>query len=196
MKEVVLVVKDEDVQKAVRGYNFVDVPMETMRSLVERNGFFVERERAEHDETIRQLIPYVVMRNREDRYLLVKRLKKQTEKRLHGFYSVGIGGHVNDQDEGNDPWMKFLAGMEREISEEVVVKGPFENSPKYIGVIRENTTPVNRVHIGLIFEVKADIEGIREVDKFSWEFTDMNGLMERYEEMETWSQVAVDAVKR
>ncbi len=194
MKEAVLVVKDEDIQKVIRGYDFIEVPLERIEDLVEKNGFFVERERAEYDETIRQLIPYVVMRNKDGRYLLVKRLKTQTEKRLHGFYSIGIGGHVNDQDDGKTPWKKFFSGMEREISEEVVVN-EFLERPRYVGAIRENTTPVNRVHMGLIFEVKADIEQMREVEKFSWEFTDMAGLMERYGDMETWSCIAVDAIK-
>ncbi len=194
MDEMVLVIKDKDIQAVVEGYGFLDVPMDEIKNMVEKKGFFIRRSKAENDESIRQLIPYVVVRNPERMYLLVKRLKAQTESRLHGFYSIGIGGHVNDKDEGDSPWMKFLSGMEREINEEISIS--HYNWPKYVGLIRENTTPVNRVHLGVVFTITTDINGIKENEKFSWELTDIEGLKKRYDEMETWSQLALNGIQR
>ncbi len=191
MDEMVLVIATKDIDEIVKETGFVNVPIEEIKILTEKRGFFVKRERAESDESIRQLIPYVVMQNMDDLYLMVKRLSIQTEKRLHGMYSIGIGGHVNDQDEGDTPWMKFLSGMEREMNEEVIIRKSFE-WPKYIGIIKEVSTPVNRVHLGVVFQIKADVEGIREKDKFSWEFVNLADLLSRYDMMESWSKYVID----
>ncbi|BBJ27353.1 DNA mismatch repair protein MutT [Athalassotoga saccharophila] len=189
--EMVLVIPSKDVDELIPNTGFINIPIEKIKELTERNGFFVKRERAESDESIRQIIPYVVMRNLDDLYLLVRRLSSQTEKRLHGMYSIGIGGHVNDQDEGETPWMKFLSGMEREMNEEVIIKNSV-GWPKYLGVIKESTTPVNRVHLGVVFQIKAEIEGIREKDKFVWEFANLADLLSKYDLMESWSKYVID----
>ena len=47
------------------------------------------------DNTVRQIIPYVILR-RGRHYFLLRRLKKQTETRLHEKLSLGVGGHIND----------------------------------------------------------------------------------------------------
>lgn len=192
MDEMVLVIESKDIDGIFKDDCFENVPIETIKVLAEKKGFFVKRERAEFDESIRQLIPYVVMQNVDGLYLMVKRLSTQTEKRLHGMYSIGIGGHVNDHDEGDTPWLKFLSGMEREMNEEVIIIGSTE-WPKYMGVIKEKSTPVNRVHLGIVFQVKANIMGIKEKDKFSWEFVDLNELLSKYDMMESWSKLVINA---
>lgn len=194
MDEMVLVIKETDVQKILKDYGFLDVPLDIIKDLTEKRGFFVRRGKAEKDESIRQLIPYVVVQDERGLYLLVKRLKAQTESRLHGFYSIGIGGHVNDKDEGHSPWLKFLSGMEREVDEEISVEN--YNWPKYLGLIRENTTPVNRVHLGVVFTLTAKVNGVKEINKFSWEMVKLDGLREKYDEMESWSKLAFDALEK
>lgn len=191
--ELVLVVPSKDIDDLIVDTGFINISIEKIKELTERKGFFAKRERAESDESIRQIIPYVLMKNLDDLYLLVRRLSSQTEKRLHGMYSIGIGGHINDKDEGDTPWMKFLSGMEREMNEEVIIKNSI-GWPKYLGVIKETTTPVNRVHLGIVFEIKADIEGIREKDKFIWEFVNLADLISKYELMESWSKYIVDVI--
>ncbi|WP_428014182.1 NUDIX domain-containing protein [Athalassotoga sp.] len=190
---MVLVIPSKEVDELIMDTGFISISIEKIKELTERNGFFVNRERAESDESIRQIIPYVVMQNLDDLYLLVRRLSSQTEKRLHGMYSIGIGGHVNDRDEGETPWMKFLSGMEREMNEEVIIKNSV-GWPKYLGVIKESTTPVNRVHLGIVFQIKADIEGIKEKDKFAWEFANLKDLISKYDLMESWSKYVIDVL--
>ena len=194
MDEMVLVIKETDVQKIFKDYGFLDVPLDIIKDLTEKRGFFVRRGKAEKDESIRQLIPYVVVQDERGLYLLVKRLKAQTESRLHGFYSIGIGGHVNDKDEGHSPWLKFLSGMEREVDEEISVEN--YNWPKYLGLIRENTTPVNRVHLGVVFTITAKVNGVKEITKFSWEMVKLDELREKYDEMESWSKLIFDTIEK
>ncbi len=191
---MVLVLRDSDVSKMTNGYGFFQIPLNTLKEVVEKNGFFVRRSHAEGDDSLRQLIPYVVVKNKFGLYLMVKRLNSQRETRLHGFYSLGIGGHINDTDEGNSPWLKFLSGMEREIEEEIEIKDAAW--PKYIGVIRENVTPVSRVHLGIVFTLKAEIVGIREKDKFLMKLVDAYDVSHFYDKLETWSRIAFEAIEK
>src|SRR6478672_8397799 len=84
------------------------------------NYSFMERNLAEHDESFKQVIPYVVVVN-GNRYLLIRRTKKQGEARLHDKYSLGIGGHINDVDSGSEARHSHIieAGLRRELNEEI-----------------------------------------------------------------------------
>src|SRR6266699_1925354 len=94
------------------------LPVVTSSSrLVYRN-----RSDAEHDQRYKQLIPYVLV-IRNDRILRYRRGRGGQETRLHGLYSVGIGGHISDEDHGlfsND--LGYRDGMRRELMEEVAVE--------------------------------------------------------------------------
>jgi len=63
-------------------------------NLVYRN-----RSEAENDRRYKQLIPYVLLIC-NDQILRYRRGKGGQETRLHGLYSVGVGGHISDEDHG------------------------------------------------------------------------------------------------
>src|SRR6478752_7288323 len=88
-------------------------------SLFTRNAaHFMPRARAEDDPGFKQLIPYVVLRSGEQIFHY-RRGKKGTEARLHALRSVGVGGHINPIDEGDDFDGVFSAALLRELNEEV-----------------------------------------------------------------------------
>src|SRR5712675_3143156 len=60
---------------------------------------YLNRSEAEHDKRYKQLIPYVLLIC-NDRLLRYRRGRGGAEARLHGLYSVGIGGHISDEDHG------------------------------------------------------------------------------------------------
>ena len=62
------------------------------------NNFFMPREQAEEDPQYKQIIPYALFRH-EDKLLRYVRGKKSGEQRLASKSSVGIGGHINQDDE-------------------------------------------------------------------------------------------------
>ena len=49
------------------------------------------RHLVEDDPSHQQIIPYCVVRMSADSYLLTRRLKESSEKRLHHLYSLGVG---------------------------------------------------------------------------------------------------------
>ncbi|MCS7091416.1 MAG: NUDIX domain-containing protein [Verrucomicrobiota bacterium] len=113
------------------------------------------RDEAEHDPATKQWIPYVLVQNcRGD---LAAYRRRGTEARLHGLWSVGIGGHINPLDApqaDNDLrsfWQGALwAGLRRELAEEFPAVSA-NGSTRFLGLIHENQTELGQVHLGAVF---------------------------------------------
>src|SRR6266404_3759555 len=83
---------------------------------------YLNRSEAEHDKRYKQLIPYVLLIC-NGKILRYRRGKGGQETRLHGLYSVGIGGHISDEDHGLfSSGVGYEEGMRRELIEEVAVE--------------------------------------------------------------------------
>ena len=86
------------------------------------NNFFIHRELAEDDPTHKQIIPYAIFKH-GDKFLKYLRGKKSGEQRLASKSSIGIGGHINQDDFNSSSLEKdtYLTGIEREINEELII---------------------------------------------------------------------------
>jgi predicted NUDIX family phosphoesterase len=60
-----------------------------------------------------------------------------------------------------------------------------------VGIISDDTTPVGKVHLGLVFMLQTDSDQytIQEVDLMTAEWGTIELLRERAPMMETWSQI-------
>ena len=96
--------------------------------LARENNFFAPRSSAETDPSLKQIIPYAILAS-GGRALRYKRGKKSGEQRLVAKGSIGIGGHMNDRDEGLFALDKeaYLSGVQREIDEELIIEHPLQN---------------------------------------------------------------------
>ena len=84
------------------GLNFE--PQRYLDAILARgNNYFLARATAENDPTHKQIIPYAVLAC-GDRVLHYVRGKKAGEQRLVAKGSIGIGGHMNDEDESLFAW--------------------------------------------------------------------------------------------
>jgi len=193
-REDVLVVPRSALFGADEWVGFRDRDLDGLLASVRRHYRFRPRKEVEDDPTEPQIIPYVVFRH-EDRYFLTHRLRRSSERRLRHLYSLGVGGHINPEDvEGAaDP---IDAGLRREWEEEVVYSGGFQY--RLIGAINDQTTPVGRVHVGLIFLVEGDRPeiSIREVDKLAGTLLSLDAMRSYYLDMESWSQLIFDYLTR
>src|SRR5437762_6930484 len=98
---------------------------------------YLNRSEAEQDRRYKQLIPYVLLICK-DKILRYRRGKGGQETRLHGFYSVGIGGHIADEDHGLfSAGVGYEEGMRRELMEEVAVE---RVSAPGVGLIKDDST--------------------------------------------------------
>ncbi len=166
-----------------------DEGAEEMVARIEASARFMLREAAEDDPAFQQIIPYIVFRHRE-RYLLTKRLKASTERRLHHLYSLGVGGHVNPPDNAQaDP---IADGLRREWQEEVQYAGSVAH--RLLGLIKDDSTPVGRVHLGLVFLLEGEHPhiAIRETGKLVGTLLTLEEMRAYYLDMESWSQIIYD----
>ena len=193
-REDVLVVPRSALFGAEEWVGFRDRDLDGLLASVRANYRFRPRQEVEEDPTEPQIIPYVVFRHQE-RYFLTHRLRRSSERRLRHLYSLGVGGHINPEDVAGaaDP---IDAGLRREWEEEVVYQGGFQY--RLIGAINDQTTPVGRVHVGLIFLVDGDRPeiSIREVDKLAGTLLPLDAMRSYYLDMESWSQLIFDYLTR
>ena len=143
--------------------------------------------RAETDRSLKQIIPYLVLRD-GDRVFLMKRTRAGGDARLHDRYTVGVGGHLNPGDGG------ILGGLAREWSEEL--EADFVPDFEFVGLLNDDTVDVGVHHLGVVY--LADAAGrpvrVRETEKLSGSFERLEVVLAVYDRMETWSRLALDAL--
>jgi predicted NUDIX family phosphoesterase len=161
--------------------------------LARENNFFAPRSSAETDPTLKQIIPYTILSS-AGKVLRYKRGKKSGEQRLVAKGSIGIGGHMNDHDEGLFAldMEAYLAGVQREIDEELIVERPVHS--RIGALINDDSNEVGQVHLGVvhIFELPHPIAEKRESMILNIEFLTPAQLRDERETLETWSQICVD----
>jgi predicted NUDIX family phosphoesterase len=187
--EQVLCVKREDIFPDGAWHGFVSDRLERHQAVIREHHVFMPRAEVEDDPNYQQIIPYVVFRH-GDRYFLTHRLRASSERRLRKQYSLGLGGHINPGDlAGGDP---IQDGLKREWEEEVVYNGSFE--AHLIGLLNDESSPVSKVHLGVVFLVDGDRPeiAIRETDKLAGELLSLNEMRIYYLGMESWSQMVYD----
>ena len=151
-------------------------------------GTFLPRDNVEEDENYRQIIPYAVI-VQEDKVFLVERLKKGNETRLHNFLSIGIGGHINDENHSNAQDI-IEGGLAKELQEELHI-GVYV--AEAIGLLHDNASPVSRVHTGVLYKVKSAGEvSVKETNKLMGKFTSWQQVTKQYDALEGWSRAALD----
>ena len=189
MKENVLVVPTSGIYPLLTGV-FTATGLERCLAYILANHSFRDRALVEEDPSFKQIIPYVLVRHL-DRHLLTQRTNRQTESRLHGKFSVGIGGHINDTEKPGEGRNVVEAGLERELAEEIHLGGQ-RRSLQLAGIISDDSTPVGQVHLGLVFLLETDSAefSVNEADLMTAEWASLEKLEECLERMETWSQIA------
>jgi predicted NUDIX family phosphoesterase len=161
-----------------------------LRDAVARDGVYLDRSIAEMDPTNKQLIPYVVVRDGM-RVFLMHRTDAGGDPRLHGKASIGVGGHLNPGDAGDDP---LMAGLRREWAEELVAD--WEPEFTLLGLLNDDSNRVGAVHLGVVFSVQAGGRAVdvREHDKLVGGFVDADAVGAAWGQLETWSQLVADAL--
>jgi predicted NUDIX family phosphoesterase len=167
-----------------------DADVAELQAAIAEHGRYLDRPDAEADSSMKQLIPYVVVRDGTDVFLM-RRTNAGGDARLHGKASIGVGGHLNPVDDGDDP---LMTGLDREWAEEL--DADFEPTFELRGFLNDDTNDVGAVHLGVVFEVQAAGRpvAVREHEKLSGSFLAPTELGEAYDQLETWSRLVVDAL--
>jgi predicted NUDIX family phosphoesterase len=155
---------------------------------------YLNRTAAEHDTRYKQLIPYVLLIC-DGKVLRYRRGKGGQETRLHGLYSVGIGGHISDEDHGLfSKDLGYWDGMRREIMEEVAVQ---EVNAAAAAVINDDSTEVGYVHFGVVHIMHAPNENIvgHRSGIVAPEFVPISEAVKNVSAYESWSRFCLENIE-
>ncbi len=154
-------------------------------AIIDEEGTYRPRREIEDDPTWKQIIPYVVLRDRGSIFLM-RRTRAGGDARLHERYSIGIGGHVNSADGG------LVGGLRREWDEELVAD--WEPDFRPVGLLNDDTDPVGAVHLGVVYSVEAAGRpaAVAETHKLEGEFVAPLQILRVYDRLETWSSLTYD----
>ena len=165
-----------------------------------RNSRFLPRAAAEEDPSWKQVIPYVILAH-GDTVFCYRRGQRSTETRLRALHSVGLGGHIRHTDDSlfTAPGRAaYDAALERELTEEVEI-GAAVLSDTLVGLINDDTTPVGRVHIGLVHirRLAAPAVRPREQKIAAPRFATVADLLaDNTAELESWSRLCLEKWER
>src|ERR1700731_183123 len=197
-QENVLVIKRAlfDELGAFQGLNFE--PRKYLDSILSRgNNFFLPRAQAEKDPGHKQIIPYVLLAC-DQKVLFYIRGKRAGEQRLVAKGSIGIGGHMNEDDESLFALDEaaYRAGVEREVGGEISINTKFEDC--IVALLNDDSTEVGQVHLGVVHVFKLAEPKVekREAMSTNVAFLGKDELMARRDSLETWSQICLDSLER
>jgi predicted NUDIX family phosphoesterase len=164
--------------------------LDALRAAIAREGRYLARPTAEDDPAHKQLIPYVVVRD-GDRVFLMERTDAGGDRRLHRKASIGVGGHLNPVDEGEDA---LMAGLRREWAEELVAD--WMPDFRLVGLLNDDSNSVGAVHLGVVFTVEAGGRAVdvREREKLTGAFVPPEAVRAAWSRLETWSQLVASAL--
>jgi predicted NUDIX family phosphoesterase len=195
LDEKVLVIPTERFRKAGYFNGFRRCDNAFRSAILDPKTFqFRPRYEVENDPEFKQLIPYIVLKCGGNLFHY-RRGAAGTEKRLQALRSIGIGGHISEDDArgGEDP---YHTGMMRELLEEVEIGGEWKEC--FLGFINDDRTPVGSVHLGVVhlFELSRQDVKAKEEALSDGGFAPIVELCTHVDEFETWSQFVLEELQR
>lgn len=163
------------------------VNCDTYLDLIDKNKEFIARGVAENDPSYKQIIPYLIFAYNE-KYFVMQRKNSSTEQRLANKYTLGIGGHLREEDmEGSS----IIDWAQREFHEEINYSGNLTITP--LGVLNDDSNDVGKVHAGFVFLLEGDSDKITIKSELkNGHLATLQELKDKYPLMESWSQYVLD----
>lgn len=142
-------------------------------------GKYVPRQIAKGHKEMQQIVPYVLLRNNENKYFAIK---LKTDKKE--IISLGVSGYIRPQDGSKEALFKAVT---RELLNQVII----EFKPiKFIGYVREMNDEIGD-HLGIVFLIdlldKNNVKLINN-DKLESCWYTVKELVDLYPKLETWSK--------
>lgn len=187
--ESILVIKKETLFPEGVWTGIKSVNFDQYVALIQNHREFMPRGLAEENFSYKQIIPYLVFRH-NDRYFLMQRKSSSSEQRLASKYSLGIGGHLREEDIKSS---SLIAWAQREFDEEINYTGNVGITP--LGLLNWEETPVDQVHSGFVFLLEGDSPDISIRSELqSGELVPLSTCKER--NLENWSRLVVEYLEK
>ncbi len=183
LTEEILVVKRTHLlpHESFNGFKPVDIAQ--YLEIIQTHKEFHPRAQMETDQTYKQIIPYMVFMH-DNKLFLMQRAAKASETRLQNKYSLGIGGHVRQEDLHGATLFDWA---QREFHEEINYAGNLKIEA--VGLLNDDTNDVGKVHIGLVLLLHGDSADISIKSELqSGALVSFETCTTHAPAMETWSQ--------
>jgi len=185
--ELILVVKRSHLFPNGDWHGLAKINFDHYMHIIDHKKEFHPRSLMETNTTYKQIIPYLVFQH-NNKYFLMQRKADASETRLRSKLTLGIGGHVRQEDLQEK---SLYAWAMREFHEEVHYAGNSTVQP--LGILNDDSNEVGKVHIGFVFLVTGDSPNISVKSELkNGTLVSLQECIEQKNYMETWSQFAVD----
>lgn len=191
LNEQILVIKRELLIPDESWYGIKQDDIAPYLQTIQKHQQFMPRYQAEENTAYKQVIPYLVFEY-NNTYFLMQRRSQASEKRLQNKFSLGIGGHIRQEDICSNSLFDWAR---REFNEEIEYNGSFEIEP--LGILNDDTTEVGKVHIGLVLLLHGNSDNIQIKSELkSGVLVSLEQCQQQYNDMESWTQIVVDYLLR
>lgn len=177
-------------ERLFEGFRTVKEAPDFLKIINESHTFIIRRD-AEENVNFLQIIPYIIIRNK-DKFFVMHYLGGTNDKRHLNQYNLGVGGHMNPVKEGN----ALIRGAEKEFFEEVTCKTKF--NPQVLGFINNESDMYNKVHFGVVFLQKVDTDvdiTQEEKHKMAGEMMTVSEMRSIYDRLGFWSKSVFDRIE-
>ncbi|EJF05950.1 putative phosphoesterase (MutT family) [Thiovulum sp. ES] len=163
---------------------------------------YMERGFAETNTQYLQLIPYVLLKNKDTIFSYQRSKKNSGEKRLGGKYSIGVGGHIDyKKDYDNMSLVEIIRDSAlRELQEEVGLSVSGADLT-FDGFVYNTDDSQGLVHLGVAMSVNvADLLDSEIFTKgethilLNREFLTLKELEANSNRYEAWSKLLIDSL--
>lgn len=121
----------------------------------------------------------------------MQRQAQASEKRLQNKFTLGIGGHMRQEDMAHD---SVFAWAQREFNEEINYTGNFDIQT--VGILNDDSNEVGKVHVGLVLLLNGDSAEISVRSELkSGNLVSLEECIKHYDQLESWSQMVVEYLK-
>lgn len=167
-----------------QGLKSVDeLNLDSYMHIIQTECDFLPRPEMEENLNYKQIIPYLIFKN-EDKYFLMQRASGASESRLRSKFSLGIGGHIRQEDMQGS----IFDWARREFCEEVNYDGNLE--VQMLGILNDDSNEVGKVHVGLVMLLIGDSDKITVSSELkSGELLSVAQCLEFEDSMENWSKL-------
>lgn len=191
--ENILVVPTKDLffEGAWQGLRGIDeLDLQAYMEIIQNSCLFLSRPQMEQNFNYKQIIPYLVFKH-EDKYFLMQRGSEASESRLRSKYSLGIGGHIREDDmQGSS----IFDWARREFAEEVDYQGKLDVT--MLGILNDDSNEVGKVHLGLVMLLNGDSNAIKVKSELkSGELLNIEECAMFESSMENWSKLVFAYLK-
>jgi len=174
-----------------------DLSKETLEEILS-DAVYGTRYLMEENKNYKQLIPYVAIIN-NGKVFIYQRGSAGGENKLHAQYSLGVGGHIDmENDNAKSSYDTLIDSCLRELEEEVglTIEKESLQIQAYINDDSDENNGVGKIHYGLCFVIYTDINmGDGEIEYLeNRSFMSADEISTIHSSLEEWSKLFYDKI--